>query len=196
MISAAPVAGVLVGALALLVGYLVGSVPAAARIGRLAGIEPAAGGVPWGRPAAVWRSAGPGWGFLALTADLAKGVVPVAIGVVTFSWAVGWAAGVGAVLGAGWPAFGGGQGDRRLATFAGAAFALAPPAGMLSGILGLAVLGVGRLAGRDARAAAIATGIASYLVLTLLLAPDLTRPAALVALTLVAVVRLVTIRGR
>jgi glycerol-3-phosphate acyltransferase PlsY len=191
--SAAPVAGVLLGALALVAGYLIGSLPAAARIGRLAGVEPAAG-VPGGGPAAVWRSAGPGWGFLALTADLAKGVVPVAVGVVTFSWAVGWAAGIGAVLGAGWPAFGRGAGDRGLATFAGAAFALAPPAGMVGGLLGLAVLGVGRLAGRDARVAAIATGIGSFLVLGFFVGPALARPAALVALTVVAVVRVVTIR--
>jgi acyl phosphate:glycerol-3-phosphate acyltransferase len=191
--SVTPVAGVLLGALALVAGYLVGSLPAAARIGRLAGVEPAAG-VPGGNPAAVWRSAGPGWGFLALTANLAKGVVPVAVGVVTFSWAVGWAAGIGAVLGAGWPAFGRRAGDWGLATFAGAAFTLAPPAGLLGGLLGLAVLGVGRVAGRDARVAAIATGIASFLVVGFLVGPDVARPAALVALTVVALVRLVTIR--
>ena len=192
MTSAAPVAGVLLGALALVAGYLVGSLRAAARIGRLAGVERAAG-VPGGGPAAVWRSAGPGWGFLALTAELAKGVVPVAVGVVTFSWAVGWAAGVGAVLGAGWPAFGR-RGDRGLATFAGAAFALAPPAGLLSGLLGLTVFGVGRLAGRDTRGGAIATAVGSFLVLGLLLGPDLARPAALVVLAVVALARMVTIR--
>ena len=197
----APVGGVLLGALALLAGYLVGSLPAAARIGRLAGMEPTVAGASGGGTGTVWRSAGPGWGFLALTAELAKGVVPVAVGVVTFSWAVGWAAGVGAVLGAGWPAFGfgtagRGAGDRGLATFAGAAFTLAPPAGMLAGLLCLAVLGIGRLAGRDARVAAIGTGIGTYLVLAFLVGPDLARPAALVALAAVAVVRLVTIRER
>jgi acyl phosphate:glycerol-3-phosphate acyltransferase len=196
----APVAGVLLGALALLAGYLVGSLPAAPWIGRMAGIDPAdvdlaAAGIPGGGPAAVWRLAGPGWGFLALTAELAKGVVPVAVGVVTFSWAIGWVAGLGAVLGAGWPAFGRAAGDRGLGTFGGASFTLAPPAGMLSVLLGLGVLAFGRLAGRDARAAAIATGLATFPLLFLLAEPDLARVAAILALTGVLIVRLATIRG-
>ena len=78
----APVAGVLLGAIALLAGYLVGSLPAAPRIARMAGVDLAGATAmaAGGGTAAVWRLAGPGWGFLALTADLAKGVVPVAIG--------------------------------------------------------------------------------------------------------------------
>ena len=199
MTGLAPVAGVLLGALALLAGYLVGSLPASARIGRLAGIDPAgidpASG-PGGGPASVWRLAGPGWGFLALTAELAKGVVPVAVGIVTFSWAMGWAAGLGAVVGAGWPGFGRGAGDRGLATFAGAAFTLAPPAGLTGGLIALAVLAIGRLVRRDAGRAAAATGIGSYVVLVYLLEPDVARPAALLVLSVVAVIRLVTIRRR
>ena len=143
----------------------------------------------------MWRLAGPGWGFLALTADLAKGVVPVAVGVVTFSWAIGWVAGLGAVLGAGWPAFGRAAGDRGLGTFGGAAFTLAPPAGMLSVLLGLGVLAIGRIAGRDARTAAVATGIGTFPVLFLLAEPDVARLAAILVLTLVAIVRLATIRA-
>jgi glycerol-3-phosphate acyltransferase PlsY len=193
--AAAPVAAVLLGALALLAGYLVGSLPASARIGRLAGVDLAAAGVPAGGPATVWRLAGPGWGFLALTAELAKGVVPVAVGLVTFSWAIGWIAGVGAVLGAGWPSFGRATGAPGLATFSGAAFTLAPPAGLLSGLVALTVLAIGRLARRDARLAAIAAGIGSYLVLVLLTEPDLVRPAALLALSLVAITRMVTMRA-
>ena len=171
-----------------------------ARIARLAGVDlavvdTAAADVRGGGPGTVWRLAGPGWGFLALTADLAKGVVPVAIGVVTFSWAIGWVAGLGAVLGAGWPAFGRAAGDRGLGTFGGAAFTLAPPVGMLSVLLGLGVLAVGRVAGRDARTPAIATGLATFPVLFLLTEADLARLAAIVVLTVVAIVRLATLRA-
>ena len=203
VISAAPIAGVLLGALALLAGYLVGSLPASARIGRLAGVDAAgahvvgvdlAAAAPGGGPTAVWRLAGPGWGFLALTAELAKGVVPVAIGVVTFSWAIGWIAGLGAVIGAGWPWFGRRAGDSGLATFAGAAFTLVPPAGLLGGLIGLAVLAIGRLGRRDTGLAAIAIGIGSYDLLVLLVEPDLARPAAVLVLSVVAVIRLATMR--
>ena len=191
----APVAGVLLAAAVLLAGYLVGSLPAAARIARLAGVDLAADGERGAGAAGVWRLAGPGWGFLALTAELATGVVPVALGIVTFSWAIGWVAGLGAVLGAGWPGLGRTSGGRGLGTFGGAAFALAPPAGTLSALLGLAVLGVGRHAGRDGRTAAIVTGLVAYPVLFLALQQDLTRLAALLALTLVSSVRLATIRA-
>ena len=81
-----------------------------------------------------------------------------------------------------------------MATFAGAAFTLAPPAGLLSGLVALAVLAIGRFARRNARLAAIVAGIGSYLVLVLLVEPDLVRPAALLVLSLVAITRMVTMR--
>jgi glycerol-3-phosphate acyltransferase PlsY len=192
----APAAGVLLGAVALLAGYLVGSLPAANRIGRMAGVDLGPAGATSGGTGAVWRLAGPGWGFLALTADLAKGVVPVAIGMVTFSWTIGWIAGLGAVLGAGWPALGHTGGDRGLATVGGAAFTLGPPAGTLSVLLGVAVLAIGRLARRDTRTLAIATGVGSYPVVFLLVQQDVAMLAGLLVLYLVAGVRLAPIRER
>ena len=193
MTGAAPVAGVLLGTIALLGGYLVGSLPAARRIGRMAGVDLGSVELSRGGPDAVWRAAGPGWGFLALTADLAKGVLPVAIGVVTFSWPVGWVAGLGAVLGACWPAFGRAPGERGVATLAGAAFTLAPPAGTLSVLLGLGAFAVGRGIGRDGRTLALAVGFGSYPVLLLLVQQDLAMLAALLALYLVAGLRAATI---
>ena len=123
--------------------------------------------------------------------------MPVAVGVVTF--------GVGDRLGRG----GSGRCRRGLAGVrprgrrprprarsAGAAFTLAPPAGTLSVLLGLAVLAIGRVAGRDARTAAVATGIGTFPVL-FLSSPSRTSRwlAAILVLTLVAIVRLVTIRA-
>ena len=64
----------LVAALALVGGYLVGSIPLSAMVGRAAGVD--AGRAPASAnpgSADVWRLAGPGWGLLALTGDLAKG---------------------------------------------------------------------------------------------------------------------------
>ena len=142
----------------------------------------------------MWKLAGPGWGLLALTGDLAKGVLPVAIGIATLSWWAGWAAGLGALIGASWPLFGRLKGGRGVAVFAGVAFTLSPPAGIIAVFLTLAVLGIARLLGRNGRVAAIAVGVGSFpfLFWAAELSPE--RLAALMTLYLVAVVRFATTR--
>jgi glycerol-3-phosphate acyltransferase PlsY len=127
-VDAVPVA--LLAILCAAAGYVVGSLPVAA----------------W-----VTRAAGPGWGLLALTADLSKGVLPVALATVTWSRAAGLVAGLGAIAGALWPALGripGGGGAGGVAVFVGVVFVLAPPAGIAIALIALAVAGGARLAGR------------------------------------------------
>jgi glycerol-3-phosphate acyltransferase PlsY len=187
---------VLIAVVALLAGYLVGSIPTARLISRAAGHDALREGERNPGSANVWKIAGPGWGFLALTADLAKGVVPVAIGIVSWSWGTGWLAGVGALLGACWPAFGRLPGGRGVATFSGVAFTLAPPAGTISVLLTLAIVGIGRLVGRNARVVATATGIGSFPPLFMLVHQDLARLFALLVLYLIAVLRFVSTRDR
>ena len=170
--------------IALLVGYLAGSIPTA----RLAG-----------------SGEGAGWAFLARTIDVAKGVVPVAIGIVTWSWWIGWVAGAGSVLGFRLPAFGrdatgrtraiGGDAPAA-ATLAGAASTLAPPAGAVSALLAAGTLVVGRVLGRDARVAAATVGFAAFPALFLVVHQDLARLGALLVLYLLALVPLGTTRGR
>ena len=149
-------------ALSLLVGYLVGSLPVSAWVGRAAGVDVTRQGEGHSGPASVWRLAGPGWGILALTGDLAKGVLPVAIGIVTFTWWTGWVAGVGVLAGAAWPASGRLASGRGIATLAGIAIALAPLAGAVSLTLTLPVAVAARLLGRSGLVAAIAAGLASF----------------------------------
>ena len=134
--------------------------------------------------------------MLALTGDLAKGVVPVAAGIVTWSWGVGWVAGLGALLGACWPAFGRAPGGRGVIVLGGVAFTLAPLAGVASLLLAGLVLGVGTVFGRNARRPAIATAIGSFPFVFLLVQQDLARLGALLALYLVAGLRHVTTRDR
>ena len=187
----------LVAALALVGGYLAGSIPLSAddragggrRRGRAAGEARTSGPRP-----DVWRLAGPGWGLLALTGDLAKGLLPVAIGVVTWSWWAGWAAGLGALLGAGWPLFGRLPRGRGVATLAGVALALSPIAGLVALLLAGLVIGTARLLGRNGRTAAIATGFGAYPLLFLLDQADLARLAGIGVLYLVVVLRGATIR--
>jgi glycerol-3-phosphate acyltransferase PlsY len=179
----------LVVAVALLAGYLIGSIPLAGMIARAAGHDTrATGRVPG--PADVWTAAGPGWGMLALAGDLAKGVVPVGIGIVTWSWSVGWVAGLGALLGACWPAFGRLRGGLGVAVLGGVAFALAPPAGVVSTLLAGLVLGFGRLLGRHWLVPAIAAGFGLFPLLFLAVQQDAARLVAVLVLYLVAGTRL------
>jgi len=190
-VSVADLVAVVIAAAA---GYAIGSLPVSMWVARAGGAEVHRDGERDPGPADVWRRAGPGWGLLAVTADLSKGVLPVAMATVTWSWGAGWAAGLGALTGACWPALGRLPGGRGVAVFAGAAFALAPPAGMLCGSIALAAAGVARLVGRDGRAAAMAAGIATYPVLFFAADGDPLRLAGLMALYLVAALRSVTVR--
>jgi glycerol-3-phosphate acyltransferase PlsY len=187
---------VVVWSIPLLAGYLVGSIPVSAWVGRRAGVDVVQDGEANPGSANVWKLAGPGWGLLALTGDLAKGVLPVAIGIATVSWGAGWVAGLGALVGASWPLFGRLRGGRGVAVFAGVACTLSPPAGLLAVLLTLAVLGIARLLGRNGRVAAIAVGIGSFPFLFYAAEASLERLAALMALYLVAVVRFATTRRR
>jgi glycerol-3-phosphate acyltransferase PlsY len=186
---------VLALAICLAAGYAVGSLPLSAWIARAAGVDVGRGGEGFQGSVDVRELAGPGWGLLAFTADLSKGVLPVALATVTWSWGAGWAAGLGALVGSGWPALGRVPGGRRVAVFAGVAFALAPPAGVIAVLLALAVLGAARLLGRDGRVVALAVGIGTYPLLFFAAYRDPLRLAALMTLYLVAVFRYVTTRG-
>jgi glycerol-3-phosphate acyltransferase PlsY len=192
------VTAILPAALALLVGYLAGSIPVAALVGRTAGAGADVVRVGDGRrrPDAtdVWRLTGRGTGLLALAGELATGLLPVAVGIVSWSWAAGWAAGLGAVAGACWPFFGRRPGGRGVMTLAGALYALSPAAGTIALLVGLAVLGLARPLGRDGRAAATAAGFTAFPLLLLADEMDPGRLAAVLVLYVVVAIRALTAR--
>jgi glycerol-3-phosphate acyltransferase PlsY len=176
------------GCLALLGGYLLGSIPLRARIGRVADLRAADGdqvGV-WSGAAAAWQASGSGWGLLVLAGDLARGLLPVALAGVTWSWWAGWAAGLGAVAATRWPLFGRLPGGRDPVVLAGVSIALSPLAGLVSVILALAAAGVTRALGGRARFAALVAGFGSFAVLALVEQGDATRVAAILILDLAA----------
>jgi Glycerol-3-phosphate acyltransferase len=182
--TAADVVALLVAGVA---GLLAGSVQPAVLLARVAGVPRPASGERGPDAASVWRRAGPGWGLLALSGELATGILPVAIGVVTWSWPVGAAAGIGALAGGGWPALGrlpghAGRSPSGLATvLAGVAYALAPAAGTTTLLVAVVAAGVARLVGRGVAVAAFGAGMAAYPVLFLVAEPD---PRRLVAVGL------------
>jgi acyl phosphate:glycerol-3-phosphate acyltransferase len=114
----------LVASLAL--GYVIGSLPLGGLVGRMAGLSASSSA------AAVWRGAGPGWGLLAIAVDLARGVLPTALALVTFSWGAGFAAGSGATLGTLWPAAGRLPADRSVIVGLGALLVLVPALGLIA----------------------------------------------------------------
>jgi glycerol-3-phosphate acyltransferase PlsY len=177
---------------ALLAGYLVGSLPVSAWIGRAAGVGFGGRHEEGSGPAAVWAMAGPGWGLLAVMGDLAKGILPVAIAIVTFTWWTGWVAGIGALVGAAWPARGRRPRGRNVAVLAGVAVALAPVAGIGCLVVSALAALVGRLLGRapgGARVMGIAAGLTTFPVLFLVEHRDLVRLAGVGMLYLFALAR-------
>lgn len=143
-----PGADVLAVAASLVLGYVLGSLPLSTLVGRAAGVPPDPAGQDQAGFAVVGRSSGRGWGFLALVADLARGVLPVTLAAATFSWGAGVAGGFGAVGGALWPALGRIRGGRAPgvlpAVVAGVLVALAPVVAVAGGAIALVVLAVRR----------------------------------------------------
>ncbi|MBP1704566.1 MAG: acyl-phosphate glycerol-3-phosphate acyltransferase [Chloroflexi bacterium] len=176
---------VAIAGLALALGYVIGSLPLSAAVGRAFGVDVAAGGERNPGSANVWALAGPRAGMLALAGDLAKGAVPVALAGALAGWWAGWLAGLGAVVGHAWPALGRLPGGRAVATFGGAAIALSPPAGAIAVALCLVAL---VLAGR---VAAIAVGVGAYPLLFFLVERDPARLAAVLVLYGVTLARYV-----
>ena len=188
--------GLLRVALALVAGYLVGSLPVSGWVGRRAGVLPgerrAADPDAW----EVWVAAGPGPGLLALTGDLAKGIVPVALATVTFGWWTGWVAAAGAVAGACGLRPGRRPGADGIATLAGASLALAPVAALLALVPAWLVVAVARFMGRDARVAGVVAGFAAFLAVALVTLADAARVAGLGLLVVLAAVLVAADRPR
>ncbi len=182
-------------AIALAVGYACGAVPVAGRVGRAAGVDVYREGEANPGATNAWRLAGPGAGLAVLAGDMAKGALPVlvarrvfpadraagagrpagrTIGPTPARWAT-WAAGVGAILGHGFPP-GGRRGGRSVATLAGVLAALAPVPAAAAAAVTLAIL---PLRGREA---AITAGLVAYPIAHGTLRRDLPELAAVGAL--------------
>ncbi len=180
---------VLVAVATFALGYVLGSLPLPALVARTAGVDAGAQRTGGPGPSGVWASAGPGWGMLAVAADLARGILPVTLAVATFAWPAAWTAGLGTILGARWPALGRlrGSGDRWV--LAGVLVALEPAAGFAAALPALVAAAGARRAGRPWRPLARWTALGTYLLLVALAEPDLVRLAAVLALSAAAVVR-------
>jgi len=170
---------------AVLAGYLVGSLPLAWGIGRANGVDVERDGD--GNPGSsnVWSLAGPRAGLLALTGDLAKGLGAAAAGWLVAGFGGAWLASLAAIAGHAGPLFPGRAGGRSVATTAGACLGLAPVPGVgalvLAGALAAAL-------GRRGRITAIGAGFMAYPILHVAVVGELVRTAAVLAVLTAGVV--------
>jgi glycerol-3-phosphate acyltransferase PlsY len=153
-------------AVAVAVGYLVGSVPVAVLVGRRHRVDPRAVG-----------DRNPGWWNVraqlgtrravpVLVGDTAKGVLAAAVAVLVApdgAWGVGYAGVAAAMIGHAWPVFAGFRGGRSILVFAGGMCVLAP----VPALLAVAVFALLSLLGRTALGARV--GVFGFPVLQLVL---------------------------
>lgn len=124
-------------AVAVLGGYVLGSVPFAMLVGRLAGVDPRAEGER--NPGAwnLWELAGARAGLANFLLDAGKGALATVTGMAAGGWWTGALAGLAAMAGHAWPMWSGFRGGgRAVATFMGAAAVLSP----LASLVGLALI--------------------------------------------------------
>lgn len=146
------------------IGWLLGSFPSAALVGRAVGVDVHRAGDRNPGSTNVWRLAGPRAGLLVFVLDVLKVVLPGIAGWAAGGWWTAWAGAIGAVLGAMWPLAAPRRGGRGVGAGAGACIILAPGAAVIA----LAGTGLAYLALRG-RAAAITVGFVSYPVAVALL---------------------------
>jgi acyl phosphate:glycerol-3-phosphate acyltransferase len=118
---------------AIVTGYLLGSIPVAVLIGRARGIDPRQVGDRnpgyWNVQATLGRRAG----IPVFIGDVAKGAAAAGIGrAVGGPWWIGYIAGAAAMIGHAWPVFAGFRGGRSILTFAGAVIVLSPVAALVT----------------------------------------------------------------
>ncbi len=122
-------------ALVVVAGYLLGTFPTAAMVGRVTGHDPTAEGS--GNPGAtnVYRTSGRGAGLAVLVIDLAKGALAAGLGLLVGDHLLGLVAGAAAVLGHVAPAGRGFRGGKGVATAAGMTIVLYPALSLAMGVV-------------------------------------------------------------
>ncbi len=151
-------------AIAVIIGYLLGSIPFAYIVARLkkgVDIRKLGGGNVGALN--TYREIGPAYGIGVLAADIAKGAVAVLIARwLDLSPAWTCAAGFAAVIGHNWPVFLGFQGGKGAATVMGVMLGLTPIELLIGGALVLVIIGIIRNV-RLALVALVATPLLAWL---------------------------------
>ena len=134
--------------LALLLAFLVGSIPFGVLLGRARGVDVRQIGSGNIGATNVWRALGPTWGLLSFALDVGKGVAGPLIGRLLVHPPVEWAiaaCGIAAVLGHIFSPFLGFKGGKGISTSLGALFGLVPLVGLAALLVWAVVLAATRM---------------------------------------------------
>ncbi|MBE3584577.1 glycerol-3-phosphate 1-O-acyltransferase PlsY [Desulfofundulus thermocisternus] len=130
--------------LAVVVSYLIGSIPVGYLLGRIRGIDIRKYGSGNIGTTNVWRNLGPVAGTIALIGDTGKGLLAVLLGRYLGGGGLELACGLAAIAGHSWPVFLGFRGGKIIATGLGVFLGLAPVAALLAlGLWALVVVASG-----------------------------------------------------
>jgi glycerol-3-phosphate acyltransferase PlsY len=120
---------------ALLIGYLLGSIPVARLVARRHGVDL---GQVGDRNPGYWNAKeqlGRARSIPVFVGDVAKGAAAAVVGLALVTddvWGIAYAAVAGAMIGHAWPVFAGWRGGRSVLTFVGGAAVLAPEAALVA----------------------------------------------------------------
>lgn len=133
-------------AVAVVAGYLLGSIPVAVMVGRAKGFDPRTVG---DRNPGYWNvkeQLGSRGSVPVFVGDVAKGAAAGAVGVLLDgpAWGIAYAAVAAAMVGHAWPVFAGFRGGRSILTFVGGMLVVSPRAAAAAVVLLLLVWAVTR----------------------------------------------------
>jgi glycerol-3-phosphate acyltransferase PlsY len=152
-------------ALALALGYLLGSIPFGVLLTRLAGVGDlrAVGSGNIGATN-VLRTGRKGLAAATLVLDALKATAAVVLGAALFGPTAGLAAAAGAILGHLYPVWLGFRGGKGVATFLGGLIGLAWPAALAFAVVWLAVAGLTRYSSAGALAATVVSPLVAWAI--------------------------------
>lgn len=150
--------------LAIILSYLIGSIPVGYLIARAYGIDISQRGSGNIGTTNVWRTLGPWRGMQVYIADAAKGIAAVLIGRELGTVNTELLAAAAVLVGNGWSVFLRFKGGKVIATGSGVMLALAPPVFVAALLVWLATLGIFRWVSVASLAAA-ATALVGLLVM-------------------------------
>ncbi len=146
--------------LAVVISYLIGSIPVGVLVARTKGINIMERGSGNIGTTNVWRNLGPGYGLFVLVLDMVKGVAAVLVGRYFGGVETELLAALSAVCGHSWSVFLRFKGGKIVATGAGIILTISPSVTLVALVVLLTTLGISRYVSLSSMMAAITIPIA------------------------------------